>query len=56
MKYTITVDFQGYMRGRCTHEVEAESEEEAIKAAPHYINEATIEIVRDDTEITNISI
>lgn len=56
MKYTVTLDFNGYIRGTCTHEVEADSEEEAIRLAPHYVNAETIEIVRDDTEITDISI
>lgn len=56
MKYTVTVNFQGYVRGSYTHEVDAQSPEEAIKLCPNYINETTIELVRDDTEITDISI
>ena len=56
MKYTVTVQFQGYIRGSYTHEVEANSEEEAIKNVPKYINETTLNVVRDDTEITDISI
>lgn len=56
MKYKVVLNFQGYIRGTCTHEVDANSEEEALKLAPHYIDESTINIVRDDTEITDKSV
>lgn len=56
MKYKVTVDFQGYVRGYSTHEVEANSEEEAIRLAPRYMNEETLNIVRDDTQVTDVTI
>ncbi|QSJ03677.1 hypothetical protein KNV77_gp024 [Klebsiella phage vB_KpnP_P184] len=56
MIYKVNMNFQGYIRGTCTHEVEANSEEEAILNCPKYINESTIDIIRDDTEITDISL
>lgn len=51
-EYKVRVSFQGYVRGHSIVTVEADSEEEALDKA-HYIDESTIDIVRNDTEITD---
>ena len=51
-EYQVRINFQGYVRGHSIVTVEADSEEEALKRA-HYIDESTIELVRNDTEITD---
>ncbi len=51
-EYKVRISFQGYVRGHSTVTVEADSEEEALDKA-HYIDESSIDLSRNDTEITD---
>ncbi len=51
-EYKVRISFQGYVRGHSIVTVEADSEEEALDKA-HYIDESTIDLARNDTEITD---
>lgn len=51
-KYEVVVEFSGYVRGNCTLTVEADSEEEALQRS-RYINDKTVNIVREDIEIVD---
>lgn len=54
-EYEVVVDFQGYVRGTKTFLVKASSTEEALQNYNLGV-EVNTDIVRDDTEITNIDI
>jgi len=51
-EYKVRVNFQGYVRGHSIVTVQADSEEEALNKV-HYIDESTINLARNDTEITD---
>lgn len=51
-EYKVQINFQGYVRGTSIVTVQANSEEEALERA-HYIDESTIDLIRNDTEITD---
>lgn len=51
-EYKVLLNFQGYIRGTSVVTIEANSEEEALKNA-NSIDESVINIIRDDTEITD---
>lgn len=54
-KYKVQINYQGYVRGYKTIEVEADSEEEAKENWDAGV-ELENEIVRDDTETTYIEV
>lgn len=51
-EYKVRISFQGYVRGHSIVTVQADSEEEALNKV-HYIDESTINLARNDTEITD---
>lgn len=51
-EYKVQINFQGYVRGTSVVTVLANSEEEALRNA-NSIDESTIDLIRNDTEITD---
>lgn len=51
-EYKVQINFQGYVRGTSVVTVQANSEEEALRNA-NSIDESTIDLIRNDTEITD---
>lgn len=49
-EYKVQINFQGYVRGTSVVTVLANSEEEALRNA-NSIDESTIDLIRNDTEI-----
>lgn len=49
-EYKVQINFQGYVRGTSVVTVQANSEEEALRNA-NTIDESTIDLIRNDTEI-----